>query len=132
MDYRKLLALAEEAKEKSYSPYSGFRVGAALLTRDGKVFTGANVESATYGATVCAERTAVVKAVSEGYRHFEAIAVASDAKEGSYPCGICRQFLAEFGPDIKVITGKLDGEVRVDTVAELLPFAFTGEELPEK
>ena len=130
MDYRKLLSLAEEAKERSYSPYSGFRVGAAILTTDGKVITGANVESATYGATICAERAAVVRAVSEGHRDFEAIAVASDAKEGSFPCGICRQFLAEFGIGIKVITGKAEGEIQVNTVADLLPFAFTGKDLP--
>ncbi|MDD2574272.1 MAG: cytidine deaminase [Bacillota bacterium] len=132
MDYRKLLALAEEAKEHSYSPYSGFRVGAAILSTDGKVITGTNVESATYGATVCAERAAVVRAVSEGYRDFEAIAVASDAEGGSFPCGICRQFLAEFGLGIKVITGKPDGDIKVNTVAELLPFSFTGEELQKR
>lgn len=129
MDYRQLLARAEQAKQYSYSPYSNFRVGAALATIDGKVFTGTNVESATYGATICAERTAVVKAVSEGCRDFEAIAVSSDNTEGSLPCGICRQFLAEFGLGIKVITGKPDGEMDVRMVSELLPFAFTGKEL---
>jgi cytidine deaminase len=129
MDYRKLLARAEEARKHSYSPYSGFRVGAAVATAEGKIFTGANVENATYGATICAERTAVVKAVSEGYTDFEAIAVGSDADEGSFPCGICRQFIAEFGLDIKVVTGKASGDIRVHTIAELLPFAFTGEEL---
>jgi cytidine deaminase len=129
MDYRKLLARAEEARKHSYSPYSGFGVGAALATAEGKIFTGANIENATYGATICAERTAVVKAVSEGYMDFEAIAVGSDADEGSFPCGICRQFIAEFGLDIKVITGKSSGDIRVHTIAELLPFAFTGEEL---
>ncbi|HOO13398.1 MAG TPA: cytidine deaminase [Bacillota bacterium] len=132
MDYRELLALAERAKEYSYSPYSRFRVGAAIAAKDGRVFTGANVECASYGATICAERAAVVKAVSEGCRSFEAIAVASDAEDGSFPCGICRQVLAEFGLDIKVITGKPDGDIRVCTMAELLPCAFTGEELPEK
>ena len=132
MDYRKLMAQAEEAKRNSYSPYSGFRVGAALVTSEGKVFTGTNVESASYGATICAERTAVVKAVSEGYREFEAIAVSSDAEEGSFPCGICRQFLAEFGLGIKIVTGKKTGEIRVHTVAELLPFAFTEEDMGQE
>jgi len=132
MDYRKLLAQAEEAKRNSYSPYSGFRVGAALVTSEGKVFTGTNVESASYGATICAERTAVVKAISEGYREFEAMAVSSDAEEGSFPCGICRQFLAEFGLDIKIVTGKSAGEIRVHTVAELLPFAFTEEDMGQE
>ncbi len=129
MEYRELLIKAEEAMKNSYSPYSGFRVGAALITAGGEVFTGVNVESATYGATICAERTAVVKAVSEGYRDFVAIAVSSDAPEGSLPCGICRQFIAEFGKDIMVITGKSDGEIRANTIAELLPFAFTGEDM---
>ncbi len=129
MEYRELLIKAEEAMKNSYSPYSGFRVGAALITAGGEVFTGVNVESATYGATICAERTAVVKAVSEGYRDFVAIAVSSDAPEGSLPCGICRQFIAEFGKDIMVITGKSDGEIKVNTIAELLPFAFTGEDM---
>lgn len=131
MDYRKLLMLAGEAKERSYSPYSRFKVGTALLTADGNVITGTNVENATYGATICAERAAVVRAISEGYRDFVAIAIASDAKSETYPCGICRQFLAEFGLDIKVITGKPEGEIRVNTVAELLPFAFTKKTLPE-
>lgn len=129
MGYRELLKKAEEAKKYSYSPYSMFRVGAALLTKDGKVFTGANVENATYGATICAERTAVVKAVSEGVREFEAIAVSSDSEEGSFPCGICRQFIGEFGEDIKIITGKSDGEIRVNRVSELLPNAFSRREM---
>lgn len=129
MDDLKLLVLAEEAKEYSYSPYSGFRVGAALLTADGKVFTGANVENVSYGATICAERVAMVKAISEGHREFLAIAVASDADEGSSPCGICRQFMAEFGLDIKVITGKIGGSIKVSSVAELLPDAFIGKGL---
>ena len=99
-----LFAVAREAMKNSYSPYSKFKVGAALLTKEGKVFTGVNVENSSYGATVCAERTAVVKAVSEGYREFEAIAVASSEGIAS-PCGICRQFIFEFGDDIRIITG---------------------------
>ncbi len=130
MDNLGLLKLAEDAKKYSYSPYSGFRVGAALLTGDGKIFTGTNVENAAYGATICAERVAMVKAISEGHRKFLAIAVAGGADDkGIYPCGICLQFLAEFGSGIKVITGKVGGHVNVNTVAELLPHAFTGEGL---
>jgi cytidine deaminase len=129
MDYRELMRKAEEAKKHSYSPYSNFRVGAALLTADGRVYTGVNVENASYGASVCAERTAVVKAVSEGERKFDAIAVSSDAEEGSYPCGICRQFLAEFGGSIKVITGRSDGRLNVHSVSELLPCAFSKGDL---
>lgn len=129
MDYRELLKIAEETKKNSYSPYSNFRVGAALLAKDGRVFTGVNVENATYGATICAERTAIVKAVSEGQRGFEAIAVSSDTDGGSFPCGICRQFIGEFGNGIKVITGRSDGEIRVHSISALLPHAFSGDEL---
>ncbi|CAI9730860.1 cytidine deaminase-like [Octopus vulgaris] len=90
---------AAEAKEKAYCPYSNFRVGAALLTEDDSIITGCNVENCTYGGTICAERTAMVKAVSEGKKSFKAIAVASDKKDKIAPCGICRQFMAEFGTD---------------------------------
>lgn len=120
-----LLKLATEAKNGAYAPYSGFRVGAALLTADGKVYTGANIENISYGATSCAERTAVFKAVFEGARSVAAIAVASDSEDFIYPCGICRQVLAEFGGrETRVICGSLRGEFRVHTLGELLPNAF--------
>lgn len=120
---RELYETAEKARENSYAPYSGFRVGAALLCRDGKVFTGVNVENSSYGATICAERTAFVKAVSEGEREFDAIAVSA-GDEPAFPCGICRQFMAEFGQDLRIITRRKTGELVSSPLRELLPEAF--------
>lgn len=121
----KLMAAAIAAADMAYAPYSGFRVGAALETMDGKVYTGANVENASYGETVCAERVALLKALSEGERHFGAIAVAAMDEEDAPPCGSCRQALAEFDTMISVIY-RAGGEVVVRTVAELLPDRFAG------
>ena len=111
MTDQELLDFAYKANEKAYAPYSRFQVGAAIVTKEGKVFTGCNVENSSYGAAICAERTAAVKAVSEGYHDFEMIAIASNGsdKETVYPCGICRQFLHEFNPDLKVICQSPDG-----------------------
>ncbi|MCM1329271.1 MAG: cytidine deaminase [Ruminococcus sp.] len=103
MTDRELLETAEKAMENAYAPYSDFKVGAALLCADGAVFTGCNIENASYGASNCAERTAVFKAVSEGKRDFLAIAIVSSGGEETFPCGICRQVLAEFAPDIRVV-----------------------------
>ena len=120
-----LVKLAIEAKACAYAPYSGFRVGAALLTADGKVYTGANIENISFGATNCAERTAVFKAVFEGARKLSTIAIASDSEEFIYPCGICRQVLSEFGGrEIRVLCSSPGGEYRVHTLEELLPSAF--------
>lgn len=120
-----LVKKATEAKNAAYAPYSGFRVGAALLSGSGKVYTGANIENISYGATNCAERTAVFKAVFEGDRKIEAIAIASDSEDYIYPCGICRQVLAEFGrKDTKIICSNSAGLFRVHTLEELLPNAF--------
>ncbi len=129
MEEIKLLKLAEKAKENAYVPYSKFHVGAALLTKSGKIFTGCNVECASYGGTNCAERTAIFKAISEGEKDFEAIAIASDIKGETYPCGICRQVILEFGRDIKVILGESDGEYKIFTIEDLLPYGFTGADL---
>lgn len=121
---RELIDKAVEAKRKAYAPYSGFKVGAALLSRDGRVFTGCNVENASYGLTVCAERVALFKAVSEGAREFEAIAIAC-GKGPCAPCGACRQVLFEFAPDLTVIMTDAEGkEVRVTRLSELLPEGF--------
>jgi len=118
-----LIRYSIEAQDYSYSPYSHLKVGAALLTTDGKVYTGTNVENAAYGPSNCAERTAVFKAVSEGNRNFSAIAITSSAGGFAYPCGPCRQVLYEFGPDIRVIV--FNGTLkRMTTVRELLPDAF--------
>ncbi len=126
-----LIDLALEARRHAYAPYSNYSVGAALRARSGKLYTGVNVENAAYGATICAERTAVVKAVSEGEREFEAIAVVTS--NGGTPCGECRQILSEFGLDTVVLVanenGQLVGEM---TVADLLPGAFTPEKLGKR
>ena len=120
-----LLKLAKEAMTNSYSPFSKFRVGAALRTKDGKIFTGCNVENASYGLTVCAERTAVFKAVSEGYTEFEEIMiVTSNPDNPTSPCGACRQVLAEFNKELPV---HLEGKVTYN-LKELLPYAFSGKD----
>ena len=123
--YDRLIEEAAEAMKRAYAPYSGFRVGAALLTRRGKVYSAANVENASSGAAICAERAALAKAVSEGERVFEAMAVVADAEEPVAPCGICRQSLLEFGAAIKVIMANTRGDAEIATVAELLPKGFT-------
>lgn len=124
MTNRELIAAAYEAMAYAYAPYSGFRVGAALLTKSGKVYTGVNIENASYGATICAERTACAKAVAEGERAFQAIAVASE-RELTWPCGICRQFLAEFCDDnFEIVSGDRAGNLKVYTLGELFPEGF--------
>ena len=131
--YRSLMASAVAAREYAYSPYSGYRVGAALLGKSGKLYTGCNVENAGYTPTNCAERTAVFKAVSEGEREFTAIAVVGGMGDSidpaCTPCGVCRQVLAEFcAADMPVILGTPEN-LRVLTLGELLPFAFTKKNL---
>ena len=128
MNINYLIENAAEAAKIAYSPYSKYQVGAALLTKSGEVFTGCNVENSSYGATNCAERTAIFKAVSEGHRDFVRIAVyCADGKPEDYsmPCGICRQVMAEFNCDLELILGKTDGSYRVTTLREILPYAFT-------
>lgn len=119
-----LYELADKARQNAYVPFSGFSVGAALLTAGGKIYTGVNIENSSYGATICAERTAFVKAISEGEREFTAIAVSAGEKQESLPCGICRQFMYEFAPDIKVITGTDENSLNVRTLEQLLPLGF--------
>lgn len=132
-DFRFLMEQAQTAREKSYSPYSRFRVGAALLTKSGKIYLGCNIENAAYSATVCAERTAIFKAVSEGERDFEALAIVG-GKEGETaefcaPCGVCRQVIAEFCPkDFKIILGN-ENKFEVYTLDRLLPLTFTKQDL---
>lgn len=117
-----LLEAARKARDNAYAPYSGFRVGAAILCRDGSIYTGANVENASYPAGICAERAALSAAVADGKRKFTAIAVCSEGM--ATPCGICRQALAEFG-DMWVITAGPDGSEKQFTLSKLLPDAFT-------
>ena len=131
--YMSLMEAAVAARQYAYSPYSGYRVGAALLGRSGRIYTGCNVENAGYSPTNCAERTAIFKAISEGEREFSAIAVTGGAGDSidpaCTPCGVCRQVLAEFcDPAMPVILGTPDC-LRVLTLGELLPFAFTSSNL---
>ena len=125
MTNNELLSIADKAMENAYAPYSKFHVGAALLCKDGTVFTGCNIENATYGATNCAERTAIFKAVSEGQREFEAIAIVSSGGGETFPCGICRQVMAEFAPELKIILRDKNGEECIYTLMELLPKSFS-------
>lgn len=129
----KLMRLATEARKNAYAPYSDFRVGAALLTTDGRVYTGCNIENAAYTPTNCAERTAFFKAVSEGVRDFEAIAIVGGKGDAvsalCAPCGVCRQVMAEFcASDFRVILGNAEHH-RVYTLAELFPLSFSKNDL---
>lgn len=131
MEYQELIAQAMKAKEFAYAPYSKFRVGVALLTGSGKIYTGCNIENVSFSATNCAERTAVFKAISEGEQEFEAIVVNGDNNDYLAPCGVCRQVLAEFcNPDtFKVVLANNQQDYRVLTLGELLPDAFRPENL---
>jgi cytidine deaminase len=124
----RLVELARQARDKAYAPYSNYQVGAALLTSSGRTFTGCNVESAAYPTSMCAERVAVFKAVSEGEQKFVAMAVVTD--NGGTPCGACRQVLAEFGLDTLVLVADTQGSIKQEsTLSELLPGAFTPGDL---
>ena len=123
-----LVQAALEVRLRAYAPYSHYQVGAALLTPQGQIITGCNVENASYGATICAERSAVVKAVSEGFQHFEAVVVVT--ANGGSPCGVCRQVLYEFNPEMWVILANSQGKViHTFTLRELLPEGFGPEKL---
>lgn len=134
MTDEELCAMAVKAMDNAYVPYSGYKVGAALLTRSGKIFTGCNIENAAYSPSVCAERTALFKAVSEGEREFVKIAVAG-GKNGKIasefpPCGVCRQVMAEFcSPEFEILVVKAENEYGVYTLKQLLPNAFTPENI---
>ncbi len=129
MNNQELIKYALEAREKSYSPYSKFKVGAAILTRSGKVFTGCNIESSSYTPTICAERTALSKCVSEGHTDLEKIAVVGSLEKISYPCGVCRQFLREFGDDIIIISATSENNYTEYKLSALLPNSFGPEDL---
>jgi len=130
MDYRKLAKLAIDARENAYVPYSKFKVGAAVVTVDDLIYTGCNIENASYGATNCAERTAIFKAVSEGHNKIKAIAIVGDMSTYTFPCGICRQVIVEFATkDIEIILVKNEDDYIIKTMEEILPGAFTKEDL---
>ncbi len=119
-----LVKLAHQARENAYAPYSHYKVGAALVAASGKVFTGCNVENATYGLTVCAERVALWKAISEGEREFSAVAVVTESEHPASPCGACRQLLWEFGGNLEVILANTQGRTESLRLADLLPHPF--------
>ena len=121
-----LVEAALQARLKAFAPYSNYKVGAALLTGSGKIYTGCNVENATYGLSVCAERVALLKAISEGERHFTRIAVSSESDPPATPCGSCRQLLWEFAGDIEVILANPRGQTESYQLAALFPEAFDG------
>lgn len=132
MNYKDLVKEALNARERAYVPYSNFKVGAAIITEDGSIYTGCNIENASYGATNCAERTAVFKAVSEGHKKIKAIAVVGDPNAYTYPCGICRQVITEFAEsNIPVILAKNEEDYLVKSLEEILPGAFTKKDLDE-
>ena len=131
-EIKKMLRLAADAREKAYCPYSGFRVGACLKTDSGAYYLGCNIENAAFTPTNCAERTAMFKAVYEGERDFEALAIISDGLNYSAPCGVCRQVLAEFcKPDMPVICADRDGNYVVHELRELIPLAFTKADMED-
>lgn len=120
-----LIGTAEEAMKNAYAPYSKFKVGAALETQDGEIFTGANMENSSYGCSICAERAAVVKAVNNGKKNFKRIAVVSSSDDETFPCGICRQVLSEFSRDMKIILKNKEGKITEYVLSELIPHSFS-------
>lgn len=128
-NYKKLIKEAEKARKRAYTPYSKFKVGAAILTSNGKIFTGCNIENASFGLTVCAERVAILKAISEDSTEFEAIAIIGDTEQPCSPCGACRQVVSEFGENIKIIMSNLKGDIKIKKIGELLPEAFSKNDL---
>ncbi|KAJ8140570.1 hypothetical protein OY671_006244 [Metschnikowia pulcherrima] len=129
-DVASLISAARAARDLSYSPYSKFRVGCAILTTSNDIIKGANVENASYGAAICAERTAITRAVMDGHKSFRAIVISSDQQDPISPCGICRQVIREFGVDTPVFMTSADGKVVVEkSLAELLPMSFGPDNL---
>src|SRR3989338_4205747 len=119
-----LIDHALKARKNAYAPYSNYRVGAALLLENNQIITGVNIENASFGGTVCAERSAVFTAVSQGFRKFKSLAVVTESSPPASPCGLCRQVLAEFEPDLKIILGNTKGEITETNLSTLLPMQF--------
>lgn len=132
MTYKTLVQRARSARTHSHSPYSHFRVGAAIQTAGGKVFTGCNIENSSYGLTICAERTAIFKAISEGHRKFKAIAIATDDRGFTSPCGACRQVIMDLAGNIDFVMSNKNGDIRVFKMSELFPFPFDDASLRKK
>ena len=131
MDYKKLLQNALQAKKRAYAPYSNFRVGSAVLTKTGKIFSGCNIETSSYSLTICAERTALFKAISEGEKSFQAIAIVSDEKGFTTPCGACRQVILDLAGDIDIILMSKTGKTKIYKSSAMLPHAFGPKNLKQ-
>lgn len=130
MEYKELIDKAIKARENAYVPYSNFKVGAAIVTEDNKIYSGCNIENASYGATNCAERTAIFKAISEGHERIKAIAIIGSEKDYTYPCGICIQVISEFADgNIDIIIVKNKDEYMVKKLDEIIPVTFTKKDL---
>lgn len=129
IDNKTLIAYAQKAMSNAYAPYSKFKVGATVLTKSGKYYTGANTENSSFGATVCAERNAINNALSCGERDFVKIAIVSSSGDYTYPCGICRQTLIEFNPKMEVIVAKNQDDYKVYSLDELLPYYFSNKDI---
>jgi len=127
--YQKLIRIARQARKNAYAPYSRFKVGAAVLTEGGKIYSGCNVENASYGLTNCAERTAIFRAVADGQKKIKAIAIVLEAPDFGAPCGACRQVIYEFGSSAEVIMATVAGKFKIKKISELLPDAFGPENL---
>jgi len=125
----KLIKSAKQAVKYAYAPYSKFKVGTAILTDKGKIFSGTNIENASYGLTICAERVAIFKAVSEGEKKFKALAIYTNTNDFTYPCGACLQVMAEFSPDLYVILMNGKGELKQFSLSSLLPYSFNKKSL---
>lgn len=121
---QELILFAKKASKNSYSPYSNYKVGAALLTKSGKIFAGTNIENASFPAGMCAERVAMFKAISEGYKDFKALAIYAQGKHFPFPCGICRQVIAEFSTDLPIIIAKSENKYVIKNISDLLPSVF--------
>lgn len=128
-DIRQMIAMARRARDFAFAPFSRFKVGAAIRTRDGRIFTGCNVENASFGLTLCAERTAIFKAISEGTREFTQVVIVTDAAKLTPPCGACRQVLWEFAPDAEVILANVRGRTKRMKMSALLPSPFDSRDL---
>lgn len=132
MNNNEIFRTAESVRDAAYAPYSGFRVGAALRTASGRVFAGANVENASFGLTICAERVCIGSAVAAGEHQFEHLIIVTDSAEPAVPCGACRQVLAEFCPDLPITSRTVDGRQQEFTLAKLLPHVNRGLEVPRR
>jgi cytidine deaminase len=130
-DFKELIDKAKETRERAFAPFSGFKVGAAVETESGEIYSGCNVESASYGLTICAERVAIFSAVAAGHKRIAAVAVVADSKELTAPCGACRQIIWEFGGDIPVIMENLVGDAKTVMMGKLLPLPFSSEYLDQ-